>query len=252
MGTSKSTRSIKTDETIEPIYQKYQLLKQEVDSWRQERGAYWKETISLSENPPYLPLQDLPPEAVIELWQRINSAARITVSDSELREIWERFKKDQTAMDEETAARFQMAVSGVACLAGEKAYEKGVLIPSGVPHDAISCPVCNEAVALAVLTPPGGHRVMHCSSCSFEWPVKRIGCLSCGSQDAKQQIFLTNDAFPGIEIAVCQVCGHSFKEIDARKLSSRDYIWEDLRTLPLNFAVEQWLAEQTKKYKPVH
>ena len=108
-------------------------------------------------------------------------------------------------------------------------------------------PVCGEVPTLAVLTPPNGARVMHCLSCNFEWPVKRIGCLFCGSGDAKQQLFLKNEKFPGVEMAVCQLCGQYFKEIDAREKVVSDYRWEDLRTLPLNFATELWFSEQAKK-----
>lgn len=240
-------------EDVEQAYQRYKLLKQEADHWQQERGSYWREKLSLAEKPPYLPLLDLPSEAVIELWQRLNSAAKVEISDSDLRKIWEQFRTSQAVVDGEMAARLQMAVSGVARLAGEMANEKGVpaqgfgQTASDDYHDSIVCPVCGEVVALAVLTPPDGKRIMHCTSCSFEWSVKRVGCLRCGSEDAKQQMFLTNEAFPGIEMVVCQLCGHCFKEIDARQLSAQDYKWEDLRTLPLNFAAELWQAEQVKR-----
>ncbi|MEN6328324.1 MAG: formate dehydrogenase accessory protein FdhE, partial [Syntrophomonas sp.] len=97
-----------------------------------------------------------------------------------------------------------------------------------------------------------GQRIMHCTSCSFEWSVKRTGCLHCGCEDAKQQMYLKNEEFPGIEMVVCQVCGQYFKEIDGRKLSAVDYFWEDMRTLPLNYATELWLEEQVKKNNQIN
>jgi FdhE protein len=253
MAAKKSKTVVAED--VAKAYKAYKLLKQEADRWQQERGSYWREQLSLAEKPPYLPLLDLPSEAVIELWQRLNSAARVEVSDSELRKIWEQFRASQTVGDGEMAARLQMALSGVARLACEMASERGVTIQGSgqtSSDDSIVCPVCGEVVTLAILMPPNGKRIMHCTSCGFEWPVKRVGCLRCGSEDAKQQIFLANEAYPGIEMVVCQICGHSFKEIDARKLSAQDYKWEDLRTIPLNFAAEHWQAEQAKENRQLH
>ncbi len=59
-------------------------------------------------------------------------------------------------------------------------------------------------------------------------------------------LFKKNEAFPGIEMVVCQLCGQYFKEIDTRESLVQDYIWEDIRTLPLNFATELWLSEHAK------
>jgi len=260
MVAKKSKLVIPEVGAFDQAYQKYQQLKQEVDHWQQERGSYWLEMLSLAEKPPYLPILDLPSEAIIELWQRLNSVAKVEISDSDLREIWEQFSKGQdvNAMDEEMSTRFQMAISGVARLAGKMANEKKVPAQgyghsaSDDPRECIICPVCGEVSALAVLTPPNGNRIMHCTSCSFEWSVKRVGCLHCGSEDSKQQMFLSNEAYPGIAMAVCQLCGHSFKEIDARELRVQDYMWEDIRTLPLNFATELWLSEQAKKNNQIH
>ena len=246
MDAKKSKLASTEDETTKLAFQKYNLLKQAVDIWQQERSSHWLEMLGLAEKPPYLPIMDLPSEAIIELWQRLNIVAKLEISDSDLREMWEQFKQSQDEMDAEMSARLQMAVSGVVQLAGKMANEQND------SHDSMVCPVCGEVVTLAVLTPPNGKRIMHCNLCGFEWTVKRVGCLQCGSEDAKQQIFLKNEAFPGIEIVVCQHCRQYIKEIDARELSAQDYMWEDLRTLPLNFAAENWLAELTKKNDQLH
>lgn len=246
---------IAEDESVKQAYQKYQFLKQEVDTWQQERSSYWLNNLTLAENPPYLPITELPSEAIVELWQRLNSTAEVEISDSELREIWEQFRKSQHVLDEEMAVRFQMAIRGVAHLASQMANEKKVPVQKSASDDAhnnIFCPVCGEVSILSVLTPPNGKRIIHCTSCSFEWPANRVGCVHCGNQEAKKQIYLKNEEFPGIELAVCQVCGKYFKEIDARELYVQDYMWEDLRTLPLNFAAELWLSEQAKKNNQIH
>jgi len=260
MVTQKSQLVINEDGAIAQAYQKYLLLKQEVEHWQQERGSDWLKRLTLAETPPYLPIQDLPSDAIIELWQRLNSVAKVEMSDSDLRKIWEQFRnrQDVNAMDEETATRFRMAISGVACLASKMANENNVpaqgfgRTASDDPRECIVCPVCGEVSTLAILTPPNGHRMMHCTSCGFEWSVKRVGCLRCGSEDSKQQTFLSNEAYPGIAMAVCRLCGHSLKEIDTREVSVQDYLWEDIRSLPLNFATELWLSEQTKKDNQVH
>ncbi|NLK52642.1 MAG: formate dehydrogenase accessory protein FdhE [Syntrophomonadaceae bacterium] len=254
MVTKKSELNITEDGNLKKAYQKYRILKQEVDHWQQERKSYWLGMLNLAEKPPYLPIMELPSEAIIELWQRLNDAAEVKISDSDLREIWKQISDNQEVMDEEMSTRFQMAISGVAQLASEMANEKKVPTQrlGDDPHECITCPVCGEVSTLAVLTPPNGQRMMHCTSCSFEWPVKRVGCLHCGSENAKKQMFLKNAAFPGIEMVVCQLCGHYFKEIDARELYVQDYMWEDIKSLPLNFATELWLSEQTKTNNQIH
>lgn len=252
MDTKKGKLANSEDGTIEQAYQNYKLLKEEVDIWQQERSSYWLKMFNMAEKPPYLPVLDLPSEAIIELWQRLNQAARVEISDSKLREMWQQFKESQEIMDEKMSARFQMAVRGVAHLASQMADEKKIPAQSYHDHGSITCPVCGEDSALAVLTPPNGKRTMHCTLCGFEWEVNRVGCLHCGSENAKQQIYLKNEAFPGIEMVVCQLCGQYFKEIDTRELYVQDYIWEDIRTLPLNFATELWLSEQAKKSDQIH
>lgn len=249
------------DGIIEQAFQKYNLLKQEVVHWQQERGAYWLKMLSLAKSPPYLPIQDLPLEAIIELWQRLNGLAEVEISDAKLKEIWQEFCESQNlqnVIDEQMSTRMQMAISGVAHLACKMANEKIVSAEGSVnkasndPQESLACPVCGEVSTLAVLTPPNGKRMMHCTMCDFEWSVKRVGCLYCGSEDSKQQIFLKNETFPGVEMAVCQICGQYFKEIDGRELTVGDYLWEDLQTLPLNYATELWLTEHWKKNNQVH
>lgn len=255
---TKISKLVVTD-YVEQAYQKYRQLKQEVDAWRQERGSYWLVNLCLAEEPPYLPIVDLPYDAIIELWQRLNISAKVEITDSALWEMWEQLKQGQNIMDPEMATRLQMAVSGVAKLASQTVDEKGVPEQEYNPRasenpekNITACPVCGEISTLAVLIEPDGKRMMHCNTCSFEWPVQRTGCLFCGSEDSKKLLYFDNEAFPGIEMAVCEVCGQYIKEIDGRKLPGKDYVWEDLRTLPLNYATELWLEEQVKKNNQIN
>jgi FdhE protein len=257
MELSKSKTAI-AGEAENQFYKMYKLLQKEVEQWQQERGSYWLEALPWGKKPPYLPLMDLPEAAIIEVWQRLNLIAEVQIPDAELRKLWKQFRDGQIVMNPEMISRLQMSISGVAQLAGKKAKMRGVpaldrgYIASDDPTASSICPVCGEAATLAVLSQPHGHRTMYCTSCSFEWTVKRVGCLHCGSEDAKQQMYLKSEEFPGIEMAVCQVCGHYLKEIDSRMVSVQDYLWEEMRTLPLNFAAERWLAEQAKKNNQMH
>jgi FdhE protein len=251
---AKKTSKLVSTPDVEHAYQKYRRLKQEVDAWQQERGSYWIANLRLNKKTPYLPIADLPQDAIIELWQRLNISAKVEITDSVLREMWEQLNLGKGTIDPDMATRLQLAVSGVAKLAGRIAREKGVLEQQFNPRASenaekgvVFCPVCGEISTLAVLTEPDGKRVMHCNTCNFEWPVQRTGCLFCGSEDSKQLIYLDNEEFPGVEMGVCQVCGQYFKEIDGRKISAGDYLWEDMRTLPLNYATERWIEEKLFK-----
>lgn len=246
-------------ENMEQAYQKYRQLKLEVDAWRQERGSYWLASLSLNEESPYLPIVDLPQGAIIELWQRLNLSAKVEINDSDLWEMWEQLKSGNNMMEAEMATRLQIAVNGVAKLASQTVNEKGVPEQKYNPRasenpekNVAACPVCGEISTLAVLTAPDGKRVMHCNTCNFEWPVQRTGCMYCGSEDSKKLFYLKNEAFPGIEMGVCQVCGQYFKEIDGRMLYAADYLWEDMRTLPLNYATERWIEEQVRNNNQIN
>jgi|LSQX01.1.fsa_nt_gb FdhE protein len=250
--------NVPEDESTKQAYQKYKVLKQAVDQWQQERSAHWLAVMVLAPKPTYLPLLDLPEDAVIELWQRLNTAAGASITDTEARELWKQFKDDPATMNPELISHLHLALGGVAQLAAKQAKSQEVpaigpsYIASDDPATSYLCPVCGEAATVAILKQPDGHRHLHCNTCGFEWTVKRMGCLYCRNEDAKQLTYLKNEEFPGIEVLVCQVCGHYLKEFDERQLRVKDYMWEDLRTLTLNFATERWLSENTKNRDQFH
>lgn len=245
---------IAEDLTMEHAYRTYRLLEKEVRSWLDERGNFWTERLRPAETPPYYPLVDLPEVAVLELWQRLNRVEGVVVSESDLREKWIEFKAVQPVTDTEMLSRLYMALSGVARLSRETIIETKMVEVNHqaedhqgeIPHESRACLICGEDAALSVLTSPNGKRYMHCMLCGHEWPAKRVGCICCGSEEASEQIYLRTDEFPGVDMVVCQVCGQYFKEVDLRVLSVEDFVWEDVRTLPLNYAAEQWFAERAK------
>lgn len=244
---------IAVDMTMDHAYQTYSQLKKEVKSWQDERGNFWWERLVPTETPPYYPLVDLPEEAVIELWQRLNRVEGIVASESDLRKKWNEFKA-VSVKDTEILSRLYIALSGVAQLSRETIAEpKRVVVtnqaedhPEKVLYESRACPICGEEAVLSVLAPPNGKRYLHCMLCGHEWLAKRIGCICCGSEAANEQIYLHSEEFPGVDMVVCQACGQYFKEFNLRVLSVEDFVWEDLRTLPLNYAAEQWFAEHAK------
>lgn len=78
---AKKTSKLVSTPDVEHAYQKYRRLKQEVDAWQQERGSYWIANLRLNKKTPYLPIADLPQDAIIELWQRLNISAKVEITD---------------------------------------------------------------------------------------------------------------------------------------------------------------------------
>jgi len=241
MDKNKYNVETDADPTMEQAHHTYNLLNEEVRHWQDERGSFWIEELSPAETTPYYPLGDFPDMVVLELWKRLNRIIGVLVSESVLTETWNEFKVGQPVSDPELLSSLQIALSGIAHLL----RVKGPLLALDVVNSA-GCPICGESAALSVLTPPNGKRCLHCTICGHEWPTPRVGCIRCGSDEASKQNYLKAEEFPGIEVVACEACGQYFKELDMRLLSAVDYIWEDVRTLPLNYAAEQWLAERAK------
>ena len=227
------------DTTMEQTYQTYSLLNEEVRCWQNERGSLWLEDLRPAENSPYYPLTNFPDRVVLELWKRLTKVIGASVSESDLRETWNEFKAGQPVLDAELLSCLKMALSGIAHLFK-------VPLQDSDDVESTGCPICGEAATFSVLTPPNGKRCLHCTLCGHEWTAKRVGCIRCGSEEATEQNYLNSEEFPGIEVVACEACGQYFKELDLRLLSVTDFIWEDVRTLPLNYAAEQWLAEHAK------
>jgi len=100
--------------------------------------------------------------------------------------------------------------------------------------------------SLLILSPPNGRRFLHCSICGHEWLAKRVGCIRCGIEEGSKLNYLKSEEYPGVEIVICLACGQHSKEYDLRLLSIVDVNWETIRTLPLDYAAENWLAEQAQ------
>lgn len=241
MDNIKQKMKIAGDTTMKQAYQTYSLLNEEVRRWQDERGSFWLEELSPAQTPPYYPLVDFPEMVVLELWKRLNQVIGLLASESVLRETWNEFKAGQPVSDPELLSCLEIALSGIAHLLRVNAP-----LHDSDEAESTGCPICGEGAAFSVLTPPNGNRYLHCSLCGHEWPTTRVGCIRCGREEASEQNYLNSGEFPGIEVVACEACMQYFKELDLRLLSVADYLWEDVRTLPLNYAAEQWLAEYAR------
>ncbi len=245
------TMEIARDKTMEQAYQTYSLLNEEVRRWQDERGSFWLEEMIIAESPPYYPLEAYPEKIVLELWERLNQVRGVVVPEAVLTQTWKYFNIGQPVSDPELLSCLQIALSGIAQLTLARVMEtkndflRGPLQDSN-GAESTKCPICGEGAVLSVLTVPNGHRCLHCMICGYEWATKRVGCILCGREEPSDQNYLNSGEFPGIDVVACEACGQYFKEFDLRLLSVADFIWEDVRTLPLNYAAEQWLSENAK------
>lgn len=235
------------------VYENYQQLKEEIRKWKDERGAFWKETLRPSESIPYYPVVSFPKLAVFELWERLNRVRGTVSSDLTLSSIWGDFQSGKPLSASELMTNFQMALGGIAQLAREKTIEIDLNTHQTLPNNSSKadypslCPICGEHALLSVLTPPNGRRLIHCSLCDYEQPTNRVGCIRCGNEEASKQHYLRTEEFPGIEMVACESCGEYFKEFDLRLLAVEDYIWEDVKSVSLNYATENWFSERALK-----
>ena len=233
-------------EDLAKVWQNYSLLDQEIKLWQKERGAFWQEALQPEAEPPYYPVGNFPEAVVLELWQRLNKAAQGTVSETELKEAWQAFRDEKAVPAEGLLSSLMISLKGIAELCRAK-FGEGHELDLSVKAKAAPCPVCGEMAVLSVLRPPAGKRFLLCTVCGHEWPVMRSACIRCGNQEPTKQNYLNAKEFPGVEVVVCDACGQYFKEFDLRLLAADDFMWEDMRTLPLNYAAEQWLGELAKK-----
>ena len=246
---SKATEdhlTLEVDKQLEAAEKVYHILQEGIQEWQEEDHpalAQWTPKFSAR---PYFTLGDLPEGPVLELWQRLNECMGVEVSPEALAKDIREFKEGRKLPDQEMLTRLSFAFSGVAGWLRKRLPEPALHAAEEGWQQAV-CPVCGEDTRLSLLIPPVGKRELYCRICGHTWPGKRVGCIICGSENASSQTYLHSPEFPGLEIAVCEECGEYFKEIDLRTRSTEDLVWEDVRTLPLNYAAEQWLAKQASE-----
>lgn len=229
---------------MDKLHEVYQVLQEKIREWQEERGGYWVQRLIPDETYPYFSLNLLPKEPVLELAERLLEESGRLWSKEELQSAWNRYCLGQEFKDQELFSKLAFAVQGVLGLARKSLTQN--LLQTG-NYTGQVCPICGQEAGLAVLVPPVGKRMLHCTQCGHEWPAKRVGCIHCGDEEASEQTYLKNDLFPGVEIVFCHTCGRDFKEVDLRQRKVEDFAWEEIRTLPLNYALEKWINEQPQK-----
>lgn len=230
--------------------QAYEKLLKVSETWQEENATRlntWKQGIAVNEAKArsVFTLEQLPEDAVLDLWDKLNAVGEAQIACEAMQEMLSEYKAEGKILDQVQLTRLYFALSGVARLARAQ-LETERLADVGQDGEQSTCPVCGEATRLALLAPPVGKRYRFCRTCGHQWATKRVGCILCGSEQASEQNYLHSEEYPGVEIVVCQNCRDYFKEFDLRQQAFEDYVWEDMRTLPLNFAAEQWLAEAAK------
>lgn len=232
--------ALEVDQPFDAAEKIYTALQECIKEWHSEDHPAITEWILLSKKP-YFTLSDLPEGPVLELWQRLNERAGVHFTPEALSQALLEFKAGQNLSNQEMLTRLLFAFSGVAGRLRKELPQE--TFPDATEERPQSvCPVCGEETRLSLLVPPVGKRELFCRICGHTWPVKRVGCIICGSENAANQTYLHAPEFPGVNIAACQECGEYFKEFDLRTRSVEDLVWEDIRTLPLNYAAEQWLS----------
>lgn len=227
---------------LQEAYLKLQAI---IVQWQSDRGEYWSQGFVPNTSFPYFRLENLPVEAVLELVGCLLEGKNRQFPAEELQPLWNRFLSGQDFEDAELLSLFNLAINGTLELA--RKYLPEDLRQVADSEEAHLCPICGQEPGLTVLTPPVGKRYLHCTRCGQDWPGKRVGCIYCGSEEASEQTYLKNEEFPGVEVIACGACGRDFKELDLRERTIEDFVWEDIRTLPLNYAAEKWHNEQTQK-----
>ncbi len=206
----------------------YDLIHRAIEDWISEKGSCGKTLLIASPEPPYYPLATLPKELIEEVEGKIQEALAGNTED---------FPKSKEFFH-------LFALSGVAQFARRSCDIWNQAENSLATQDFhySFCPVCGERQLISTLIPPVGKRHVHCPTCGAHWSTQRIDCIRCGDQEPKNHIYLQSDQYPGVEIVFCHSCGEYFKEFDLRERDIQDFLWEDIRTLPLNFAVENKLS----------
>ncbi|KLU63394.1 protein FdhE [Peptococcaceae bacterium CEB3] len=227
-------------------------VREEYDDLRCEPESRAKSRVEAEEDRngaaerPYFTLDRLPEKSVIELWHQLDAASGQQCGSEETVRRFEQFKATGTLTEADMLGRLRLAFAGVARLA-RRQYSAEELEAAGHRWPRPICPVCGEQSPLSLVLPPVGKRHLFCRVCGHEWAGKRVSCILCGSELAKDQTYLRSESYPGVEIVICQTCGEYFKEFDARERWVDDWVWEDIRTLPLDYAAEKWLADLRRK-----
>lgn len=84
------------------------------------------------------------------------------------------------------------------------------------------CPLCGEKPFISLLGEEG-QRLLVCSFCRHQWPVKRIFCPFCGSTDSFVLSYFFSEEEKEYRVHTCQGCRKYIKTVDTRQLERACY-----------------------------
>ncbi|WP_368294396.1 formate dehydrogenase accessory protein FdhE [Dehalobacter sp. TBBPA1] len=225
--------------SLSAVKENYLKMRAEITAWQKENNLKDLKLPSRSGQYPLFTINDLPENAIIDLWDRLNIVAEEKIDHSKLAVLQDEFSAGRIQGNEPLFSRLSLAIAGVA----QAVYQQLPISASVDDQPMCPCPVCGEDNLMTTLDALNGKRFLHCLVCGNERPIKISGCIHCGSENSSQQTYLNSAEFPGVEVVVCLDCGQYFKEIDLRERRVEDLDWENIRTLPLHYAAEQWILK---------
>jgi FdhE protein len=109
------------------------------------------------------------------------------------------------------------------------------------------CPVCGQKGTFGRLAKEGERKLV-CPLCDWEWQIRRIACVHCGTEDHKALAELEVEEIPGYQLHVCNKCKGYLKVADQRGKAEQglDLFLADLVTQ----ALDQVAAERGYTREP--
>ncbi|MDI6871685.1 MAG: formate dehydrogenase accessory protein FdhE [Bacillota bacterium] len=97
------------------------------------------------------------------------------------------------------------------------------------------CPVCGQKGTFGRLAKEG-ERLLVCPLCDWEWPIRRIQCVHCGTEDHAQLVEIDVEELPGYALHACNKCKGYLKVVDQRGQDEQgiDLFLADLESQPLD------------------
>jgi FdhE protein len=149
----------------------------------------------------------------------------LETGDLDPKVLFEALIEEREGVFAATAARFDTAADLVSYLAYNSvkpslmngAEQLAVYLEPDEPWNKGYCPVCGALPALALFGEEG-QRLLCCSFCWHQWPVKRLFCPYCENRDAERLHYFFSEQEEEYRVDVCNGCGKYLKGVDVRRL----------------------------------
>lgn len=112
------------------------------------------------------------------------------------------------------------------------------------PAEQCACPFCGGPPQLAVLRHDagndGGGRALVCATCATDWPIRRILCPHCGSEDERRLGYYHTPDVEHVRVDACEACRYYLKSVDLTKLGVAIPLVDEVAT----GALDLWARER--------